>query len=84
MCKKELKISMVDWDSLRIIKAKRRKQLRVLYRSLLEPNQEFFHKLYGNSIDNIPPDKLRRAIEQCQSTINKDIQKIETTFIRIK
>jgi len=82
--RKELKISMIDWDSLRTIKIKKRKQLKILYRSLSEHAQEFFHKLYGNSIDNIPPDKLRRAIEQCQYTINKNIQEIEKTFIRIK
>jgi len=73
-----------DWGLIRIIKPKRRRQLRTLYNSLRESNQEFFHRMYGSDIDAIPKEKLRRAIEQCQVTIKKDIENIEATFIRIK
>ena len=54
-----------------------RDQLKDLLVQCTEPQQKFFLRMYPLGADEMPQEKIARAIEQCEATIKKNKAKIE-------
>jgi len=49
-----------------------RDQLKDLLAQCTEPQQKFFLRMYPLGADEMPQEKIPRAIEQCEATIKKN------------
>ena len=72
------------WTGLKAVRKGRRTYILDLYSVLTTGEQLKFHKIFGENIGEIPEKNLAGCIDLCKRTIKKNIEKIDSTFIRIK